>query len=262
MENFYANELLIKNPNNKNFQLHTHDFYEIYMFEKGNAEYIVEGNTYTLEPDDIIIIRRHEMHRAFHKGDGEYIRTVIEVYPEFFAENNCKEYEKSFLESGEVGNKISAAVVRETGIKDAILRLKRYSCEYENVYTPVCVSIIVEILYLISGIDKFSVDESSNRHIRDIMVYINNNYTENISLENLAERFFISKHHLCRIFKEATGHTVHSYVTRKRITKVGELRKEGNTFGEAAYLAGFGNYTSFYRAYLKEFGISPKNIEK
>lgn len=260
---FYnANEALVENPNNDKFFLHNHDFYEIYMFIKGDAEYVVEGNTYTLEPDDIIIIRRHEMHRVYHKSENEYRRTVLEVYPEFFRENNCAAYEKPFLSADDVGNKINAELVRKTGLKDAFSRLKKYSAEYSETNTPVCRAAVVEILYLISRINNFSEDDTANSTVRDIILYINNNFTGNISLDALAERFFMSKYHICRIFKEATGHTVHSYITRKRITKVRELRKEGSSIGEAAYLAGFGNYSSFYRSYLKEFGMPPGKMDK
>ena len=264
MENgFYtAGEADEKISSNIYFRLHNHDFYEIYMFSKGDTEYVVEGNTYTLEPDDIIIIRRHEMHRAHHKSECEYKRTVLEVYPEFFEKNGCKAYEQPFLNADAIGNKISAELVQKSGLKDAFERLKKYSSDYEDIYTPVCRSIMVEILYLISRIKDFSADDAKDSPVRDIIVYINNNFTENIKLETLAERFFISKYHICRIFKEATGHTVHSYITRKRITRVKELRKEGKSVGEAAYLAGFGNYTSFYRAYLKEFKAPPGKMDK
>lgn len=264
MENrFYtANEVMIKKPNNNKFHLHNHEFYEIYMFSKGDTEYIVEGNTYILEPDDIIIIRRHEMHRAYHKSECEYKRTVLQVYPEFFENNGCKKYERTFLNPDTEGNKISADIVQKTGLKDAFFRLKKYSSNYKDIYSPVCRSIVIEILYIISCINNFSGDNSNNSTVKDIIHYINNNFSENISLDDLAERFYISKYHICKIFKEATGHTVHSYITRKRITRVKELRQEGKRIGEAAYISGFRNYTSFYRSYLKEFGTPPGKAEK
>ena len=68
MLNYDATELIMENPSNVNFQLHNHDSYEIYMFLEGDAKYIVEGNTYSLEPCDMIIIRKHEMHRVFHNS--------------------------------------------------------------------------------------------------------------------------------------------------------------------------------------------------
>lgn len=259
---YSVSTLTITQPNNDNFYLHNHDFYEIYMFTKGDSEYIVEGNTYMLEPGDIIVIRRNEMHRVFHKSDTEYARTVIELFPSFFAENNCPEYEFPFSNTEKEGNKISAEVARKMGLTDAFSRLETYTQEARDNDAPVCRSAIIEILYLISKISTFMGDETHDDLVKQILLYINNNFADNINLNSLAERFFVSKYHICKIFKNGTGHTVHSYVTRKRITRVRELRKQGKSISEAAYLAGFGNYTSFYRAYLKEFGVPPGKMDK
>jgi len=257
-----VNSLIIPQPNNDNFRLHNHDFYEIYMFSRGDSEYIVEGNTYTLEPGDIIIIRRNEMHRVYHKSQSEYERTVIEVYPSFFVENGCQEYEHPFANTEQEGNKINAELARKTGLTDAFARLKHYCRDTRDTSAPVCRGTVVEILYLISQITAFLRDDTHDDLVKQILLYINNNFTDTINLDSLSERFFVSKYHICKIFKSGTGHTVHSYVTRKRITRVRELRKQGKSISEAAYLAGFGNYTSFYRAYIKEFGVPPGKMDK
>ena len=259
---YSVNTDTIAQANNDNFFLHNHDFYEILMFSEGNSEYIVEGNTYTLEPGDIIVIRRNEMHRIFHKTQCDYARTIIYLYPEFFLENHCPEYELPFANTEKEGNKISAELARKTGLTDAFARLKTYAQAAHGADAPVCRSTVIEILYLINKINSFLGDDSHDDLVKQILLYINNNFAETINLDSLSDRFFVSKYHICKIFKNGTGHTVHSYVTRKRITRVRELRKQGKSISEAAYLSGFGNYTSFYRAYLKEFGSPPGKMDK
>ncbi len=252
-------EATVDTPSNKNFQLHNHDSYEIYMFLEGDASYIVEGNTYSLEPYDIIIIRRYQMHRVFHNSTNKkYRRAVLMVSPEFFENNRCMEYENEFKKaSSEAGNKIEANTVRKSGLYDAFMRLKRYSDNYENQDNPVVNATVTEILYLINKITSFKTADISNKQLRAVISYINNSYTENITLDELEEKFFISKYHLCRIFKKATGHSIHSYITHKRITKVRELTAEGMSLGDAALSSGFGDYSAFYRAYIKEFATPP-----
>ena len=75
----------------------------------------------------------------------------------------------------------------------------------------------------------------------------------------LAEKFYISKYYLCRAFHKATGLTVHDYIRLKRLNLARELKAEGKSISEAAMMAGFTDYSSFYRAYLKEYGVSPRN---
>lgn len=244
-------------PSNSNFFLHTHDDYEIYLFLEGDTKYIVEEKVYSLTPGDIIVIRKHEMHRAFHNSVTPYHRFVLMVSPKFFQEYRCAEYETQFINTG-ADNKISAKIARSTGLYDAFMRLKKYSKDFSRTYTPVCASAIVEILYLISNIRSFEVSDTSHQQLKSVIAFLNNHYTDSISLDDLEKQFFISKYHLCRLFHQNTGLTIHQYLTRKRLTLAGELTSDGKSLSEAAILAGFGDYSSFYRAYKKEYGQKPR----
>ena len=89
------------------------------------------------------------------------------------------------------------------------------------------------------------------------VVCINNNIEKNISLDRLARRFFVSKYHLCRAFKTYSGISVHAYINRKRIIYAKRLIESGVTASQAAERVGFGDYSAFYRAYIKVVGKSP-----
>jgi len=243
-----------KNPSQINIQLHNHDEYEIYMFFYGDSKYVVEEKNYTLAPGDIIIIRKHEMHRVFHNTASKYRRFVLMISPEFFEKNNCREYENIFLDANtDKGNKINSKDVHSSGLYDAIMRLKKYSENYTKPDSPIVKSVIIEILYLINKITFFENADNTNRTVQNIIAYLNHNFTSEITLDTLSEKFFISKYHLCRTFKQATGITVQEYVRRKRLTLVSELKKEGKNLTEASNLAGFKNYSSFYRSYVKMY---------
>ena len=243
------------------FKLHTHDEYEIFMFGEGDAHYVVEGKNYSLEPNDIIVIRRHEMHRIFHhSSDVPYSRYILMVAPEFFKKHNCPEYERQFSEVYEgVGNKISADVVRSSGLYDAFMRIKKYTNKFRDMTKPVVSATVIEILHLINEVTLFAHDDIPNGQLKEILTCINNNFTQNLSLDEIAERFFISKYHLCHMFKKATGLTVHRYITQKRITRARDLVAEGMNITDAVINAGFNSYSSFYRTYMREYGVAPKD---
>lgn len=242
------------------FQLHNHDQYEILLFLEGDANYVVEENTYSLEPCDIIIIRKHEMHRIFHNSNKRYHRLVLMVSPDFFTLHGCPEYEAQFLKLNRgIGHKIPAENVRTTGLYDAFLRYKKFSETYkETGDSPVLSALIVEILFLIHKITEFPAADITSSPMQEVIFYLNNRFTEDITLDMLAEKFFLSKYYLCRAFHKATGLTVHEYLRRKRLTRVRELKAEGKSITQAALLSGFRDYSSFYRAYQKEFGCSPR----
>lgn len=250
-------------PSNEHFFLHTHTSYEIYLFLEGDSRYVVEGKSYTLSPGDIIVIRKHEMHRVYHNSSAKYRRITINAEPEFFEMFRCREYERQFTDNSFDGaNKISSATVHSSGIYDAVMRMKKYTNDFKNTDTPIAISSLTEILYLISRLKSFSKADRVNRRLDEILSFVNENYTQDISLEQIEELFFFSKYHICRLFKKETGLTFRQYINKKRFSLVHDLLSGGTSIGEAAAAAGFGSYPAFYRAYVKEYGTSPKNSIK
>lgn len=245
-------------PSNEHFQLHIHSSYEIYMFLEGDSKYIVEENVYSLEPGDVIIIRKNMLHRVYHNSDARYSRIVFNIDPEFFEVCGCKEYEKQFTSPRPgTGNKIDAEIVRKSGLYDIFVRLEKYSDSFKNIYTPVVRSLLVEMLYIIDSIDSFSKGDTGDARLKSIISYINLNFADDITLHDIEKKFFISKYHLCHIFPRATGLTVHQYITNKRLAMADDLIKNGTSISEAAEKSGFNSYSSFYRAYVAEFKRPP-----
>ncbi len=256
---YTADELKINCATNDKFMLHSHSEYEIYMFLEGDSKYLVEENVYTLTPGDMIIIRKGEMHRAYQNSNTKYHRIVFMVSPAFFAEKNCPEYEAVFLDNSHtMGNKIGSELVHSSGLYDAIMRMKKYSEDFTSVSTPVTDSIMVEILYILNNISVFTAADFSKSPTKDIIAYINSNFTKDISLDFLADQFYLSKYHICHTFKKATGLTVQNYLKQKRLLYARELHSKGMTLSEAAMASGFKDYSSFYRAYTKKYKAMPK----
>ena len=259
-DHFKISERVEDTTNNDNFFLHDHELYEILFFLEGDAKFVIEGKEYFLESGDIIIVRKQEMHRVYHNSDARYQRIVLFVEPEFFNIHNCPNYEVQFLNPQlGIANRIKSDYVRSCGLYDAFKRLRRYSKNSTPEDEPIVVAIIIEILYLINRVGQFSSSDEHDSQVVQVISYINNHYTEDIDLESLEKKFFTSRYHLCKIFRKATGLTIHDYIRRKRLSRVRELRQSGKSISEAAMLSGFSDYSSFYRTYKKLTGCSPKD---
>ena len=179
------------------------------MFLEGDSKYVIEEKTYPLKPDDIIIIKKNEMHRVWHNSRTPYRRLTINISPEFFTENGCQEYEAIFLKTKHShGNKIHAELVHASGLYDAIQRLKTFTDDFSNFHAPVAKSGLIEILYYINKIASFESPRETESTVQHIIHYLNSHFTDDISLDYLCNRFFISKYYLCRTFKKHTGLTV------------------------------------------------------
>lgn len=102
--------------------------------------------------------------------------------------------------------------------------------------------------------------DSAARHaqIDQILSYVNQNLTGDLSITALAGHFYISSSYLCKLFRDATGTTINRYITAKRITRAKELLSLGCSVTEACAECGYNDYSNFLRSFTKSVGISPK----
>ena len=102
---------------------------------------------------------------------------------------------------------------------------------------------------------------SSDSQIEELLRYINHNLTEDLSIETLARKYYLSKYHMMRKFKEETGYTIHNYIVSKRLLLARTQIAEGTPVIKAAQASGFSDYTTFSRAYKKQFGSAPSQLQ-
>ena len=94
----------------------------------------------------------------------------------------------------------------------------------------------------------------------NLLQYIENHLDEELSLEELAGKFYVNKYHIAHTFKEHMGISIHQYITKKRLSLCQEAISGGMSITESYHMFGFGDYSSFYRSFKKEYGISPKDF--
>lgn len=108
--------------------------------------------------------------------------------------------------------------------------------------------------------DEAPVNEAAKNTMDRIVSHIREHYTEPLSVDGIAERFFISKYHLMREFKRQTGYTIHAFILNERIAHAQTMIAHGMNAGEVSCLVGFSDYSLFYRAFLKVTGVTPKEF--
>jgi two-component system response regulator YesN len=105
---------------------------------------------------------------------------------------------------------------------------------------------------------------SKHRRVVDFMTqYIHEHYAEDLTLADLSDKVFISRNHLSIIFKNITGETFNTYLTRVRIEKARELLLEGNMLVyEVAEMVGYKNVPYFSTLFKKMTGMNPTDLIK
>ena len=121
-------------------------------------------------------------------------------------------------------------------------------------------ALLAEISLMCQTLRPSTPDSSASGTITDIIRYLNEHLTEPVTLDELSGRFFISKIlYEPSQFKKATGTTVMDYLIYKRIVMARQLMLNGFTAADAANETGFGDYSTFYRAYQKGDGMPPRS---
>lgn len=232
------------------YVLHNHEnVCEILFFLQGNSSFVVEGSEYPLSFEDFIIARHDEMHRVVHNAPCTYERVIINFDKSFFENNGCEEYAAAFFDRPAGSGNLFRAESSRRAV-DALHRLTLYI--KEKAPKTLVRGVLCEVLRCISKREEATEGTASSERLREIILYLNENLSGDLSLEAISSKFFISKYHLCRLFKTQTGMTLGQYVTAKRLLKADELHSSGMSLTDAAVAAGFNDYSAYWHASRKQ----------
>ncbi len=256
----------LKDMKDMQFEYHYHDFNKIIIFISGSVTYLIEGKAYRLKPWDILFVSSSELHKPVIDSSSLYERVVIWVNPGFLHKHS---YDSNLITCFNLARERKNNLLRvdTTSIND----IKHLVCALEEAFkssgfgsTILRNSVFIQLLVILTrkliGISTVNLtcDIIADDGIQKLLDYINSNINENLSVEALASKFFLSKYHLMRKFKKNTGYSVYSYILQKRLLKADMLIRQGVPATQACEQSGFNDYSSFYRAYKKMFGVSPK----
>lgn len=250
----------INDQTKKDFSYHYHDFHKIIVFISGKVTYHIEGKAYHLKPRDILLVSQGAIHKPEIDPSVPYERYIFWIRDDL----SCQELNTCFQKANDRSfNLVRADSALQERLKDLLpeieqtLQNKHFGDTVlrDALFTQFMIYINRIFLRTSSSPDKKTY--SSDTQVEQLLKYINRNLSENLSIDQLAERFFLSKYHMMRKFKNETGYTIHNYITSKRLLMARSLISQGIPVMKAALASGFHDYTTFVRAYKKQFGKAP-----
>ena len=254
---------LVSNDVQPQYNYHFHDHYEVYYFISGDADYLVEGREFHLTPHSLILLSPHVLHSVKVNSEADYIRCYVYFRPEDILPErrpfllSCFPGHSKHEQEQEIFFENTQKYGLESYFRN-ILRLDALPEDLRCQYYPFFLeALLSQIHFMSQALHPSQVTHVSSAKITDLIRYLNTHLTEDISLEDLSGRFFLSKYHMIRAFKKATGTTVMNYLTYKRVILAKQYLLNGDTAYEAAEKAGFSDYSVFFRAYKKTLGHSP-----
>jgi AraC-like DNA-binding protein len=106
------------------------------------------------------------------------------------------------------------------------------------------------------GVNRESA-RARRRYVQDAQTLLQERFRERYRLEDIARELFVSPFHLCRLFKQETGMSIHRYVNRLRLRESLERLADGVDLTQLALSLGFSCHSHFTTAFRKEFGMPP-----
>jgi len=235
---------------------HCHDTYEILYVKDGRGRYLIEGAEVEMLPRSLVIIRPFDYHFVEVDSRGAYERCVIHFNKGALSADAAKLLDSVIGEDSSHGGYFSPEVLSQTTISvfDRLEYANNLPEKERAMYLGLLLS---ELVVLLSGTRSQRINCDEDELGAKVARYINDYLEMEISLDKLAKYFFVSKYYLCRTFKKYSGVSIHSYINHKRVMYAKQLIDSGETASGAAYRVGFGDYSAFYRAYIKILGTAP-----
>lgn len=244
------------------YALHCHNYYEIYYFISGNVDILVEGQCFHLEPYSLLLFAPHSFHGAKVNDTSLYERYSINFHADLLSPDRRNYLLSIFSDWQQPPHQtIYFAGGDQYHLDYYFKTMEACQNQPEEVVISKIPIYMEALLYQIMVMQQtLGTQEYVNSRcelIDRILLFLNEHLTEPINLDLISQKFFVSKHHLNKIFRKALGTTVADYLLRKRIIYAQQLLINGSSAIEAATMTGFRDYSTFYRAYIKVLGHSP-----
>lgn len=248
----------------KAMDMHIHDCYELYYSISGGKQFLIDNKFYSIAPGDLFIINQYESHKLTQIDKEIHERIVISIYPDYMKELSSPQTDLDYCFSHrpeQFQHKLSLNKEQQQRFLyyiNKMLSAQGYAHDIIEKAAFMELMVLVNTLSSVNAAERNTSSYKYSHQVDDILAYINQNIAQPITIEQLAEHFYLSESYICRIFKNATSTTINKYITARRISIAKALLNEGVSVSEAFEQSGFTDYSNFFKAFTKAVGVSPK----
>ncbi len=242
---------------------HYHDFCKLLLLCSGSGGYTVDGRRYQLEAGDMVLIDSRCVHRPEFESGKPYERIILYISPDFLEKNSETDCNLLEVFDGSHGYVLRPEKSSQRKLFAYIQQLEKEIAAAEFGQKILCNGLLLRLIVEIGrtmhncATCQASPNAPISSRILDIQQYLDAHLTEDITIDHLAEVFYISKYHMMRRFRQETGQSIYGYLCDRRLQMARNWIAQGISATESCFRAGFGSYSAFTRAYGRRFGTTP-----
>ena len=252
----------------QSISLHSHSFYEIMLCRSSDrVEYLVGTNRYRLSAGDLIFVAPGVSHKPILPDDMQYAyeRDILWVSADL-VERICELFPNSVLTGVE-----GVSLLRTKGTEwsyigdyfgDGLREFEEMPMGYEESGTATAMLILTHICRAAKSGEVHHSQAEQPTLLTSFIEYIENNLSKPLTLDGIAAHFYISRSAVSKFFREEMDTSFHRFLTQRRLILAKQLISEGEGMERVAQLCGFTDYSVFYKAFKKEYGLSPREFSK
>ena len=253
---------------NAQINLHSHDFYELLFCQRcDGVEYLVEADRYQLRRGDIILLPPGVSHRPILEEQSQkpYERYVIwmsrefmNLYGQFFGVSDG-DRQKDVRMLRTAGTKWERIGER---FREGIQLAERRDYGWEAALVGNTVLLLTQVKQMVHDHSVGNMRAEKRELLDRLTTYVENHYSSSINLGDLSRRFYVSESTVSHLFKQKMGVSFYRYVTQRRLIAAKTLIREARSLEDVSRQVGFSDYSTFYRAFRQEYGISPRQYRE
>lgn len=243
--------------------MHIHDVYEIYMAQSSGIRFLVNGEIYELDCGDVMLFTNRDLHKVSVPHDSRYERYIITFPPYILPEKERAELLMCFERGeGQHSHKVQLTPEEQKHVIGLIKALEEEGEQQKHSKLGQQLELCKLLLFLNRvHCDRQQVNiastYSTDSRIRRVLEYVDTNYDQQITLEELGHLCYLNKYYLCRLFRQETGFCINEYITYRRLSVAVMLLQKGESVSVSARLSGFKSDSFFITTFKKHFGKTP-----
>lgn len=256
------------------FPIHWHDEIEIVKAVNGSARYIVDFKEYILNEDDILIIPPSSLH-YFEQYNNEHFLGETYIFDQKLIDGNSidtcstKYITPIFNNDVLLPIHIHSNTEHNKPLRDILSNILSHHYSRATAYELKMKIGFLEFINYFYSNNYFFANKSHDitnirtTLIKDITTYIEDNYSQKITLEMLADKANISVYYLSHIFKQYTNQTPIEYLNQYRLSTAAHLlRTTDDSIMDISFECGYNNVSYFNRAFKTKYNMTPKEYRK